>query len=91
MRIILASLILLLPVSGSTMAADAAKGKTLLEAHCFACHDTSVYSRADHRMQSLQSLNKQVNRCQLSQDLNWFDDDVANVADYLNRNYYHFK
>ena len=91
MRSILATAVILFLSSGSIMAADAAAGKKLLDENCFACHTTSVYSREDRRMQSLDKLSKQVNRCQLSQGLNWFDDDAANVTDYLNRNYYHFK
>jgi hypothetical protein len=36
-------------------------------------------------------LDQQVQRCELSLGLKWFDDDIENVAAYLNQTYYHFK
>ncbi|MGB5440683.1 MAG: cytochrome c [Gammaproteobacteria bacterium] len=72
-------------------AADSGHGKTLHEQNCMGCHDDSVYTRKNRRVSSLQALQKQVRRCELSQGLQWFDDDVAAVTDYLNSSYYNFK
>lgn len=72
-------------------AADAAKGKQLHEANCVRCHDSGVYTRADRRIQSLEALHAQVARCELTLDLQWFDEDRANVAEYLNDAFYKFQ
>ena len=72
-------------------AADAGHGKTLQEKNCMGCHDDSIYTRKNRKVSSLHGLQKQVMRCELSLGLQWFDDDVADVTEYLNSSYYHFK
>jgi cytochrome c2 len=71
-------------------AADLTQGKTLLDKNCFSCHDTSVYTRSDRRITSLPGLHKQVQRCEQSLGLTWFDEDIDNVSSYLNKQYYKF-
>lgn len=61
-----------------------------LKTHCTACHGTEVYTRSNRRVKDRAQLSKQVQRCQLSQGLQWFDEDVEAVADYLNSQYYKF-
>lgn len=73
------------------LAADIKNGETLLKGNCTACHDDSMYSRKDKRITSLDGLNKQVSRCELSLGLKWFDKDINDVVSYLNQTYYHFK
>lgn len=78
-------------LSTPALAADLQAGKALHNEHCMKCHDAGVYQRGDQgRIHSLQGLEKQVRRCELSQGLQWFDDDIANVVNYLNETYYHF-
>ena len=79
-------------------AADPANGKTLHDESCIACHTsltngqpTTMYTRADRKFNSLSGLNKQVMRCQNSVGANWFDDQIADVVEYLNTNYYKVK
>ena len=83
--------------AGVAAAADVAKGEALHKDHCISCHDAltggkpnSLYTRKDRRVTTLKGLKKQVKRCELSLGLRWFDDDVANVAEYLNKTYYRF-
>jgi len=82
-------------LSGALSTAQAAEidlqaGKRLLEKHCTACHGSEVYTRKDRKIQSRSSLSTQVQRCQLAQNLQWFDESVENVAEYLNTRFYHF-
>jgi cytochrome c553 len=72
-------------------AAQASQGKALVEKHCTSCHDDSVYTREERRITTLQGLQKQVQRCELSLGLKWFDDDIADVVAYLNETYYRFE
>lgn len=87
-----------LALSGPAPAADLAHGQTLHEANCIACHSSmtnghpsSLYTRADRRVTSLEGLQKQVRRCELSLDLTWFDEDIDDVVAYLNDKFYKLK
>jgi mono/diheme cytochrome c family protein len=82
---------LLLAATLPVAAADAAKGKQLHDANCVRCHDSGVYTRVDRRIQSMESLHAQVARCEMTLDLQWFDEDRENVAEYLNDAFYKFQ
>jgi cytochrome c553 len=81
----------LLAAAPSVPAANPDNGKTLVDANCTKCHNERIYTRPDRRVTSLDGLNQQVRRCELSLGLKWFDDDIDDVAAYLNQTYYHLK
>jgi mono/diheme cytochrome c family protein len=81
----------LLTAASSLSAANLDNGKALVAGNCTKCHDDGVYKRPDHRVTTLDGLNQQVGRCEQALGLKWFDDDIADVAAYLNQTYYHFK
>jgi len=70
---------------------DVKAGQALHDKNCLKCHNPEAYTRKDHMVKNPDQLNKRVTMCQLSLGLNWFDDDITNVAAYLNQNFYHFK
>lgn len=70
--------------------ADTAHGKQLVDDNCYSCHGNEVYTRNDRRVKSRSGLTKQVQRCELSLGLSWFDEDVENAAEHLNQNFYRF-
>ena len=77
--------------------ATAQTGNQLHQSNCIACHaamtggDGSVlYTRKNRRVNSMESLAKQVNRCQSSLGLNWSTSQQQNVQMFLNETYYHF-
>jgi hypothetical protein len=76
---------------GSAPAAQEGNGKSLFEANCIKCHGSEVYTRPDHKVTSRDGLDRQVRRCATALALPWFEDDVTDVAGYLNQQYYHFK
>jgi cytochrome c553 len=82
------ALALLLGALPATQAADAGRGKQLVEDNCTGCHDDSVYSRKDRRVTTLDGLKKQVKRCELNLGLTWFNEDIQDVVSYLNNTYY---
>ena len=54
-------LILLMPSAyAASLPGDSADGKRLYDANCMGCHDTSVFTRKDRVVQSLDALKKQV-------------------------------
>lgn len=78
--------------------ADVRRGAALHETHCTACHNklvdgdgTLLYTRGDRKIHAFPALRTQVQRCQSSQRLQWRDEEVDDVAAYLNAAYYHFK
>lgn len=77
--------------STTTFAVDTATGKTLVDDNCYSCHENEVYTREKRMVTSRPGLSKQVQRCELSLGLKWFDEDVENAAEYLNQQFYHFK
>ena len=92
-RVIVYSLLLLV-ISATTpapaLAANIEHGKILLEQHCTRCHDTRVFTRPDRRIDSLEALKNQVERCELRQTLEWPQSDVDDVIAYLDATYYKF-
>jgi mono/diheme cytochrome c family protein len=80
-------------LAAGTLAANAAadNGAALHQENCTSCHDDSVYTRKDRRVTSMAGLKKQVQRCELSLGLKWFEEDVDDVVSYLNTTYYKFK
>ena len=81
-----AALFLAGPASAAT-----GQGQALHDKHCLRCHDSSLYTRDNRRVKSLDGLRKQIRRCEQSLGLRWFDDQLDSVVRYLNDNYYHFK
>ena len=77
--------------AGSLHAADVGHGKSLQQKNCMGCHDDAMYTRENRKVTSLGGLQKQVVRCEQSLGLQWFDEDVADVTEYLNTSYYHHK
>jgi mono/diheme cytochrome c family protein len=99
MRYALPVLLSLLAASATASAADPGRGKALHQQHCAgSCHASitggdpdGLYTRPNRRVTTLEGLHKQVRRCELSLGLKWFDEDIDNVAAYLNDTFYRFK
>lgn len=70
---------------------DGARGKTLHAAQCVGCHDASVYTRKNRRVQSIGGLIKQVEMCnqQLQKELS--HEQMNDLVAYLNETYYRFQ
>jgi len=73
------------------------RGAELHQAHCIACHDNMtegnaslLYTRKDRNVSTLNGLTNQVQRCVINLKLDWFDDEIHDVSNYLNAQYYHY-
>ena len=80
-----------LSIAPLVASADAAEGHQLLEEHCTHCHGSEYYTREDRKIGSLPKLRAQVQRCEMSLGLQWFDDQIDSVTEHLNATYYKFK
>lgn len=66
-------------------------GQKLHDSKCLGCHKTDVYSRKDHRVQSLQALSHQVENCMKGPaNANWTPVETQAVIEYLNTKFYKF-
>ena len=76
---------------GAAPAAPTAKAADLVDQYCIKCHGSEVYTRTNRKVTSRDGLERQVRRCETALQLRWFDDDIADVAEYLNQQFYRFK
>ena len=67
-----------------------ARAELLYTTHCIACHNAKIHWRDKKDAKDWVSLNVEVRRWQVIQGLVWSDEDVAEVARYLNARYYHY-
>jgi hypothetical protein len=69
---------------------DATRGGLLYSTHCIACHTTQVHWREKKLATDWTSLQSQVRRWQGVSKLGWSNEDIEEVARYLNVMYYHY-
>lgn len=86
----LTALSLLATLAATSAGAETFDAATFVEARCTACHDSSVYTRADRRVDSLARLESQVRMCDANLGTGLFDDDIKAVVTHLNARYYKF-
>ena len=93
MRLFLYTLAVLLMSTGARAAlpGDAAEGKRLHDAHCSSCHNTSVYTRKDHAVRSLDALKEQLQGCEHMAKQDFTPAQTQNLIKYLNDRFYRFQ
>ena len=72
-------------------AAPASRGELLYATHCIACHTTQIHWRQKKLGTDWASLNAQVRRWAGNAGLGWSDEEIADVARYLNATFYRFE
>ena len=90
--------ITLLSVAASAQAVDLNRGKQLHDQNCMTCHAgimggnaNSIYTRENRRIENYDALVRQVGRCKDNLGVAWPEEEVKDVAAYLNQQFYHFK
>ena len=85
-------------LSQTTQAANPAHGKDLHDANCMSCHASlmggdpnQIYTRSDRKVKSLDGLRSQVTRCNTTVGVAWEQDQIQDVVEYLNSNFYKIK
>jgi mono/diheme cytochrome c family protein len=66
------------------------RGELLYSTSCGGCHASSIHWRELNLVTDWKSLKVQVTRWQAYSKLNWKEEDINDVALYLNANFYHF-
>jgi mono/diheme cytochrome c family protein len=67
------------------------RGELLYATHCSACHTYEVHWRKQKLATDWSSLVTQVRRWQASVGLGWSDEEISDVAHYLNSAHYGFQ
>ncbi len=70
--------------------AHADRGELLYETHCHACHGPKMHQRSHRIATDWRTLLLQVQRWESNIDLQWSQEEINDVAHYLNERYYGF-
>ena len=79
-----------LAYAGAKPPRRASRGELLYSTHCITCHSTQVHWRSKKLAVDWISLKREVRRWQEVSGLGWAEDDIAEVARYLDALYYHY-
>lgn len=79
-----------LAVASAQTKNDSTRGELLYSTHCVACHSIQIHWRAKKLATDWVSLKAEVRRWQGLAGLGWSDDEMEDVAWYLNAVYYQF-
>ena len=83
-------LVLLMPTANAApLPGDRANGERLYDANCTGCHDTSVLTRKDRVVQSLDALKEQLASCTHTANKEFSESEAQDLLKYLNDQFYH--
>lgn len=66
------------------------RGQLLYNTHCVACHDKQLHWRQNKKAVNWKTLVAQVRHWQRAEKLAWSDEDITQVARYLNDTIYRY-
>lgn len=72
-------------------AGDKTDGKSLHDANCGGCHDSSVYTRKTRSVNSLAALKQQLETCGHASNKGLTPIEKQHIIKYLNDSFYHFR
>jgi hypothetical protein len=78
-------------IAFAASAADADRGKLLYEARCNNCHDQSVHTRGHKVATDFDEVRRYVQRWNINLGGAWGEEEITDVAIYLNGKYYSYK
>jgi len=74
-----------------TASAEVERGQALYENHCKVCHESWVHTRNGSKVTSKDDLKQRVSAWSVHSGLDWKKEEVDDVSDYLNQNFYHIE
>ena len=83
-----AALVLVIPREAP--GADTERGRVLYESRCGGCHSASVHGRGKRVASDFDDVRRWVGRWNASLGLRWGDEELDDVAVYLNNTYYRY-
>ena len=70
------------------VAGDIERGKALYANHCLSCHESIVHIRDRKKAKTIEQLKSLVIRWANTTTLNWQQEEIDDVANYLNVRFY---
>lgn len=74
----------------AAQAADAARGQSLYEVRCTACHKAVLHTRASAKVRNYEQLQAEVKHWEAAGKERWSAEELADVVQYLNDRFYRF-
>ena len=81
----------LMPSAYAALPGDRANGKRLHDANCSGCHDSSVYTRNNRHVNSMDALKGQLQGCTHMAKKDFSVTEQQDIVKYLNDQFYHFQ
>lgn len=84
--------IIMITLLSTVLAADKEEAKALFnETNCLKCHGVNTFKPREHKVNNFLKLHKVIGQCANGNSVGWFEEEIEDVASYLNDEYYHFK
>jgi hypothetical protein len=80
-----------IPSAYCALPGDGVDGQRLHDANCVSCHDSSVYTRSNRTIRSLDALQQQISGCEHLVKKEFSSTETQNLVKYLNDRFYHFQ
>jgi mono/diheme cytochrome c family protein len=80
-----------IPVASAQIRDNYARGELLYSTHCITCHSSQIHWRDKKVAKDWRTLKAEVGRWQNASGLGWSEEEVTDVARYLNTVHYHFQ
>jgi len=77
--------------SNTAMTKKVLSGEAIYKASCTKCHSSTVHTRPNRTVKSLDSLKQRVAKCNVNVGTELTDSEVALVSKHLNQTYYKFQ
>lgn len=77
--------------SQSAQAENQERGRALYENQCESCHEGWAHSRSNRKAKSLAELRSRTAGWSEHSGLDWSSEEIDDVVEYLNDQFYHFK
>jgi len=81
---------LLMTFASNSSATDIENGKELHQQNCVRCHSAEAYTSESRKVMDKKALATRVKQCDYALGTQLFDEDIADIVAYLNKEYYHF-
>lgn len=83
--------LILCAYAASALEEEFSRGQASYENHCRSCHADWVHTRSARKVTSLNELRQRTPSWSIHTGLDWSDEEMEDVVDYLERNFYRFE
>jgi len=81
----------LTPIWAADPVPNVSRGEVLHKKNCMSCHDNRQYTRPNRIIHTFEDLRARVEFCDTASKAHFSSDDLNDVVEYLNVNFYKFR